>query len=353
VVTTHYSNLKAAAQKISGLMNGAMLFDSKQMKPLYKLQTGNPGSSFAFEIARNIGFPKSVLNRAKKIGGGKHVTFDQQLQQMETDKIQLEKKEREMQLKDLQLSSLIDKYTNLLEDIKQNKKNLIDKARQEAYDIVAESNKAVEQTIREIKEVKADKKKTRDIRMKLEQKKKDIHKEVASLKKEKEKTEETTPKQGTDEIKTGDYVQVKDTDIIGILVAVEDRDAFLDVNDVRLKTSFAKLVKSKKQPKKAGSFKSARTSRNLVDNINEKAANFSLSIDLRGKRADEALSLLGKYIDDATMLSIKEVNILHGKGDGILRPIIREYLQTITEIEQFQDAPVEMGGAGITRVFFK
>ncbi len=352
VVTTHYSNLKVAAQKTDGLVNGAMLFDSKRMKPLYKLQIGNPGSSFAFEIANNIGFPDFVLSRAKKKSGGKHVSFDQQLQQLEIDKLEIEKKEEALKFKDEQLSSMVEKYTNLLEDIKRNKKNLIDKARQEAYEIVADSNKAVEKTIKEIKEVNADTVKTRGIRKNLEEKKKEIKGKVESERKE-GKAEAKAEIKAEGKMKVGDYVQVKDTDIIGELVSIEGTDAYLDVNDVRLKTSASKLVIPAKMPSRRTSVRSGRSGTGLMEDINLKAVNFNLSIDLRGKRVDEALSLLGKYIDDATMLSIKEVSILHGKGDGILRPIIREYLQTIQEIEQFNDAPVEYGGAGITKVYFR
>jgi DNA mismatch repair protein MutS2 len=352
VVTTHYSNLKTAAQKTKGLINGAMLFDSGEMRPLYKLQTGNPGSSFAFEIARNIGFPDNVLNRAKKKSGGKHVSFDQQLQQLETDKLEIQKKEESLKVKDRQLTALVDKYTNLLDDIKRNKKHLIDKARQEAYEIVASSNKAVEKTIREIKEVKADSSRTRGIRKKLEYKKEEIRTRVEEGKKAEvpKVTEGKKRKPKKEGLKAGDYVQVKDTDIVGVLVSIEGADAYVDVNDVKLKTSANKLIIAEKVPSKMAG---KRTGISFTEDISQKAANFNLSIDLRGKRADEALSLLGKYIDDATMLSIREVNILHGKGDGILRPIIREYLQTVREIEKFQDAPLEMGGAGITRVFFR
>ena len=351
IITTHYTNLKLAAQKTQGLLNGAMLFDSKAMQPLYKLQIGNPGSSFAFEIARKIGFPEGVLKKAKHKSGGKHVSFDQQLQQLEVDKISIGKKEKELHSMDEHLSEMVEKYTNLLEDVRKNKKHIIDKAKQEAYEIVAESNKAVEKTIKEIKEVKADKKKTLDIRKKLDEKKVGLRKEVVDKKRVEKATIQKDEIEG--QVEVGDIVKVKNTDIIGELLAIEGKDAFLDVNDVRLRTSVSKLVKSTKKSIGKSGFRAKSAHNNIMNDINERAAHFKLNIDLRGYRGEEAISTLKKYIDDAILLSIGEVSILHGKGDGILRPLIREYLDTVDEIVTFGDAAIEFGGAGITKVHFR
>ena len=351
VVTTHYTNLKLVAQRTSGMINGAMLFNSKEMQPLYQLQIGNPGSSFAFEIARKIGFPENVLKKAKHKSGGKHVSFDQQLQQLEIDKLSLEKKEKKLQSMDEQLSEMVEKYSNLLEDVRRNKKHIIDKAKQEALDIVSSSNKAVEKTIKEIKEVSADKLKTKVIRKKLDDKKDKLKKEISQKKNNKEVETENEELTGT--VKIGDIVEVKNTDIVGELLLIEGKDAFLDVNDVRLRTSLSKLVKTKKKLYKKSSFRMKSAHQSIMNDINKKAANFSLSLDLRGERAEPALTTLRKYIDDAILLSIGEVSILHGKGDGILRPLIREYLETVEEVKNFGDAPVEFGGAGITKVFFR
>ena len=359
VVTTHYTNLKLAAQRMDGLANGAMLFDSKAMQPLYQLQIGNPGSSFAFEIARKIGFPNYVLNKAKKKSGGKHVTFDKQLQQLEVDKLTLEKKQEEVNATDRQLSDMVEKYTNLMEEIKKTKKQIIKEAEKEALKIVAESNKAIERTIKEIREAGADKEKTKEIRKKLEQKKQNLESlvldEETRKTEKKKKPEPERKKQDNDDepLKPGDFVRVKDTDIIGELLSVEGEDAIVDVNEIKLKTSLRKLVKTQRAPFKKISFRSKQAHRSILNEISEKAAHFNLTIDLRGKRGEEALELLKKYIDDAILLNIGEVNILHGKGDGILRPLIREYLGTVEEIKNFSDAPLETGGAGITRVFFR
>ena len=358
VITTHYTNLKLVAQKITGLINGAMLFDSKEMQPLYQLQIGNPGSSFAFEIAKKIGFPNFVLNRAKKKSGGKHVTFDQQLQQMEIDKLTIEKKQKQVDETDEHLSEMVEKYTNLMEEVKQNKKQIIQEAKEEALRIVESSNKAVEKTIREIKEAKADKGKTKELRKELEEKKKSLKEEIQDNIEEKAEIKEKTKEKevdlkSNDQIEVGDFVRIRNTDIIGELIELKDKDAVLNVNDIRLKTSFNKLVFTEQRPVSMLKFRSKNRSRNIINEINEKAANFSLSIDLRGKRVEEAMPILQRYIDEAILLSMSEVSILHGKGDGILRPIVREYLQSIKEVKRFGDAPLDMGGAGITKVYFR
>jgi len=350
VITTHYTNLKIAAEKNSGMINGAMLFDSKEMQPLYRLQVGKPGSSFTFEIARKIGFPKYVLQKARQKSGNKAVSFDQQLQQLELEKLKIEKKKRALSSTESELTETLAKYERLKQNLEQSKKSILEQANRKALEIIESSNKAIEKTIREIKEGKADKKVTREARQKLESKKEKLKnkKEVAPTKTstiQKEKSEEKQPV-------PGDWVTIKDSDIVGELISIDGDDALVNVNSVRLRTSASKLEKSNSKPKNSAvTFKSSK--QGIIHDINKKAANFNLSIDLRGKRADEAMSILKKYIDDAILLNIKEVSILHGKGYGILRDIIREYLQSVEEVHRFGDAPLDMGGSGITRVSFK
>ncbi|RLC23378.1 MAG: endonuclease MutS2, partial [Deltaproteobacteria bacterium] len=211
IITTHYSNLKLAADRLDGLQNGAMLFDTEQMQPLFILKVGKPGSSFAFEIAKKIGFPSFVLQKAKKKSGGKHVRFDQQLQQLETDKMELDKKHRQIESADETLSNIIEKYTNLLNELTKTKKQIIQDAKQKASEIITDSNKAIEKTIREIKEAQANKEKTKEARKELEKKKKELESKEEKAKAEAKEREEET----TGEIKEGDFVSVKETDIIG------------------------------------------------------------------------------------------------------------------------------------------
>lgn len=367
LITTHYSNLKLAADKHEGLLNGAMLFDSNEMQPLFKLQIGKPGSSFAFEIAKKIGFPNFVLNNAKKKSGGKHIRFDQQLQQLETDKILLQKQKQKVESADDKLSRTVERYTELLENLEKSKKQIIAEAKDEALRIIENSNKAVEKTIREIKEAQAEKGKTKELREELENYKSDIAKEKSNNSKDTkaiDKPKSDIPKNKkspkpkiakeenlSGKPSVGDFVNVKNTDIQGVLTSVSGDDATLNVNEVILKTRLSKLIKAKRPKEKSKPIRSSFSG--FSSDINKKAADFKLSLDLRGKRVDEALSELHRYIDDAMMLSIKEVSILHGKGNGVLRPIIREYLQSIEEIQMYKDAPLDMGGAGITQVYFK
>ncbi len=355
VITTHYTNIKLAAERLPGLINGAMLFDSKEMQPLYKLQIGKPGSSFAFEIAKKIGFPVNVLNRAKKKSGGKHVRFDQQLQQLEIDKIKLLKQQQKADSDDVNLSQMIEKYTDLINNLEKSKKQIIKEASEQALSIIESSNQAVEKTIRDIKEAGADKIKTREIREELDQKKGELTKNPNkdSVKKKRKNVKKSTSQLEIiidGPVKIGDFVKIKDTDVVGELISIEGGDAHINVNDIKLKTSVSKLIKSGAPKQKAIKRKAYN---DIVSDINEKTIHFKLSIDLRGKRADEAMSMLQKYIDEAILLNMKEVSILHGKGLGILRDIIREYLRSIDEIQKFGDAPIEYGGSGITRVYFK
>ncbi|MCF6170848.1 MAG: Smr/MutS family protein [Bacteroidales bacterium] len=353
LITTHYTNLKLAAERLPGMVNGAMLFDSKAMQPLYKLQIGKPGSSFAFEIAKKIGFPSYVLQRAKKKSGGKHVRFDQQLQQLETDKLQLSKKQSLLDTANESLSQMIEKYTGLVQKLEQERKQIIREAKQEALEIITGSNKAVEKTIREIKEAGADKEKTIMLRRQLADKKEQLQQESAKKPAKPEKrTAEKSPEPPVDfRPKPGDFVRVQDTDIIGELILTEGDTALLNVNEVRLKTAVEKLLPAGTAAKQT--LPRHKRKKSIAVDLNEKAGCFALTLDLRGKRAEEALAILGSYIDDAIMLSIKEVRILHGKGFGILREVIREYLQSLPEIRKFGDAPLDQGGAGITVVIFK
>ncbi|OFY50602.1 MAG: hypothetical protein A2W85_00875 [Bacteroidetes bacterium GWF2_41_31] len=361
VITTHYTNLKLLAERTPGLVNGAMLFDSNLMQPLFILQTGHPGSSFAFEIARKIGFPDHVLNAAKNKSGGKHVQFDEQLQQLEIDKLRLEKQQQQVNFTDENLKILVEKYEVLYEELQKSSKLIIREAQEKAINIISNSNKAIEKTIREIKEAEADKGKTRQLREILEDTKLQLADEVLKNKpvqsseiihRKKRKTKHTgiPPEINLRPPETGDYVRIQDAGIEGELVELKGNTAILNVNDVRLKTSAKKLVvipRPKLIVRRNSGYKS------IINELNQKVANFSMSIDLRGMRADEARSELNKYIDDAILLNMREVDILHGKGFGILREMIREYLQSIDEIDHFGDAPIDQGGAGITRVVFR
>jgi len=364
VITTHYSNLKLAAERMENLVNGAMLFDVNELRPLYVLKIGQPGSSFAFEIAHKTGFPNYVLNRAKKKYGLKHLRFDLQLQELETEKLSITQKQKDLDSAQKQLAAQKEKYSRLLTEIEKNKKQILEQAREEALQIIKNANKEVEKTIREIKESQAEKEKTRLSREKLEKARqtlesgkkkhtklanKPITKPHKSAGKQKLK-KETNQTLDLGIPQPGDFVQIKDSEIVGTLIEIAGKESFVNVNDIKLKIVTKNLIKTNKKPKIA---QRRGNIPNIKHDINNRAAEFRLSLDVRGKRADETLEILSRYIDDALILNVKEVSILHGKGNGILREIVRDYLKTIEGVKEYGDAPVTMGGAGITRVIFR
>lgn len=313
VVTTHYSNLKLLAGREQGIINGAMLFDLKKLRPLYSLKTGQPGSSFALEIAREIGFPANVLERASALTGTSQLDFDRELQNLEVEKDEVNRKQTELTVADTFLAELIGKYEKLTTDLEAKKKEILEKAREEAKELLRNSNSMIEKTIREIRESQAEKERTREVRAELSGFKEQLM-------------------TGTTGVKPPAAEAVKPAS--------------------STEAAPGKPVAGKPKIGAVGSEAPHRFQKYFND-LHEKMTQFSLTLDLRGKRADEALSLLQRYIDDAVLLSIPEVRILHGKGNGILRQITRDYLRSQKEVKSARDAQPEQGGAGITLVLFR
>ena len=342
IVTTHYANLKLLADSHEGILNGAMLFDTKFMQPMYIMVTGKPGSSFAFEIAQKIGFPQRILDDASHITGEQHLKFEQQLQQLEVDKKAIKKKERELQVADTLLTEVVTKYKNLLSELEGKKKQYLRDAANEAQELFNKANSSIERTIREIKEAQAEKTKTKEIRQNLQKDKEEIAEAVQKASEPKQPLPEVDPT-----LKVGDTVCIDEMEIVGEIVSISDTDATILFDTVKLRTSPDKLRKvSRAEGRKA----IRKWQSGLADELSEKAEHFDLTLDVRGKRAEEALDSVAKYLDEAKLLSIKEVSILHGKGNGILRRLIREYLSHDHDIDHFADASLETGGAGITRI---
>lgn len=352
LITTHYANLKLMADQQEGIFNGAMLFDTNKLEPLYMLQTGKPGSSFAFEIARKIGFPEEILTLASNITGQSHLDFDQQLQQLEVEKKALAQKQTEVRLADQLLNEVIEKYKRLLKQVEDRKKYLLAEAGKEAKGLIDKANRQIELTIKQIREAQADKEKTKVLRTQLRESRDllgDEAEELAARLQQAEEKEEAAHQ--ASELKAGDMVRIEEMDISGELLSISEHEAVISFNSVKLRTSPEKLVKlSRKDSRKELQQRRAGSSRSVTTDLNEKVTNFKLTIDLRGKRAEEALEEVAKYIDEAILLSIKEINILHGKGNGILRKLIREFLSKQKEVASFTDAPPESGGNGVTKV---
>ncbi len=296
VVTTHYSNLKLLAGREPGIINGAMLFDLQKLKPLYQLKMGNPGSSFALEIAGEIGFPEEALELAREKTGVSQLDFDRELQTLEVEKQVLSKKQEEVQLADDLLAEVISKYEKLQSDLESKKKEILDKARMEAKALLDNVNKTIERTIREIRESQAEKSKTMEVRTQVSALRAAVEADLKTVEKAEANLEKATPPEPS-----------------------TPRGRFSE----------------------------------YVSELNAKFNNYQLTLDVRGKRADEAVSMLQRYIDDAVMFAIPEVRILHGKGNGILRQVTRDYLRSQREVKSARDAPLEQGGAGITVVSFR
>ena len=351
VVTTHYANLKLLADNHPGIVNGAMLFDTRYLQPLYVMMIGKPGSSFAFEIAKKIGFPIEILDSAAEISGREHLDFDQQLQQLEIEKKEVRKKEYELKVADKLLDEVVTKYKTQLADIEKNRKTLLREASKEAQEIIDRANAKIEKTIREIKEAQAEKVRTKELREELKEMKTNLANEEKNLSKQL-KAEEKEEIANAD-LKIGDMVCINELEVVGELLAITETDVTIQFGDVRLRTTADKLRKISRSQARKAQQNPQYLHKSIMNDINEKAQHFNLTLDVRGQRGEEAVDNVAKYIDEANLLSIKEVSILHGKGNGILRKLIREYLSEQSCVQNFSDASLETGGAGITRITLK
>lgn len=353
LVTTHYANLKLLADREEGMVNGAMLFDTKRMQPLFVLQTGKPGSSFAFEIAGKIGLPTDVVAHAAELTGLSQLNFEQQLQQLEADKLAIAQKERELRMADDMLNEVITKYKRLLRQLEERKKSMITEAGREARELIDKANRQIELTIKEIRESQAEKEKTKQLREQL-QALKPVLEQEAEQKAQAVRVEQEDETPAFADLKAGDRVKIEEMDIVGELIHLDQDTALVAFGGIKLRTSPEKLSPlSRREARKSTQLRRQKSAPTIADNLNEKVVNFNLTIDIRGKRADEAIEMVEKYLDEALLLSIKEVSILHGKGNGILRRVVREMLSKTKHVASFEDATLETGGHGITRVKLK
>jgi DNA mismatch repair protein MutS2 len=360
IITTHYSNLKLLADKTEGLVNGAMLFDTRQMQPLFILRIGQPGSSFAFEMARKTGMPWYILRSVEKKAGKTQVKFDKQLQQLEVEKREISDKQKSLAAMEKTLAEITLKYEKLKNNLDEQKNHILKQAKLEAKRIIEESNKTIENTIREIKEAQAEKEKTKLLREKLKLKENEITGEADKTTSEKddlkpkiEKVKKAKPSKNQNVILVGNRVRIPPQNTVGEVVEISGQEALISFGSVIMKAPLKKLVNVGEEEYHQKVLIRRRSYNNIINELNEKMANFKLSMDLRGKRAEEAITLLRKYIDEAILLSIKEVKILHGKGNGILRDVIRDQLRNIPEVKNYKDEKPDFGGSGITIVILK
>jgi DNA mismatch repair protein MutS2 len=367
VLTTHYTNLKHFASLTNGITNGAMAFDNHLMQPLFQLQIGKPGSSFAFEIARKIGLPEELLTSASEKAGVKNINYDRHLKDIARDKRYWENKRQSIRQQEKQLEDLIENYEKELGEARSVRKEIISKAKDEAKTLLEKSNRIIENTVRQIKEVQAEKEKTREIRQQLDVYKTSFSKEtppvetssekkVSELKNKIKKLRQIQPvkekepeKISEKPLKPGDPVRMKDTLAAGEVIEVREGLVQVETGNLRFFVPVDKIERITRSELRK-STRSMQSDIQLSTEINQKKVRFNPEIDLRGVRGEEAINQVRELIDNALIVQYKNLRILHGKGNGILRQLIREYLATVDVVKSFRDEHVEFGGSGITVV---
>ena len=380
VITTHYQNLKHFADSHEGVVNGAMLYDRHQMQALFQLQIGQPGSSFAIEIARKIGLPEQVIHDASEIVGSDYIQSDKYLQDIVRDKRYWESKRQTIHQREKQMEQTIAKYESEISDLAKSRKEVLAKAKERAEELFKESNKKIENVIREIREKQAEKEETKKLRDSLRDFKEGISdmdkqteddkiaRKMAQIlrrkenKKNRKKDDPSSSGQDKDNtsatttlstvsapLKEGDTVRIKGTTSVGKIESIQGKNATVIFGDLRSTTSLKKLEHAT-APKREEPRPFMTVGRQTRETIDEKKLNFKQDLDVRGMRGDEALNAVMYFIDDATLVGMSRVRILHGTGTGILRQLIRQYLATVPAVTSYKDEHVQFGGAGITVV---
>ena len=392
VITTHYTNLKLYASGETGVVNGAMMFDVKNIAPMFKLEMGLPGNSFAFELARKMGLPESIIKDAENRAGEEFVGIERNLRKIARNRKALDEKLERIRHTDKTLENITDKYQKELQQIKQMKKEILDEARKEAEEIIRGANRQVENTIKTIKESQAAKEETQEARKELqgfmsilaarkekEQKDKDdyIEKKIKQIDARRErqkqrkaqKADENAQKEAREiqaekerqeafrnaPLKVGEKVRVKENGMVGEVAKVSAKAVVVIIGNISSKMPLDKVERIT-----SNEFKSAvkETSRPVsavkVDTaINERKLNFSTELDVRGERLNDALEKVTRYVDDAIMLSISSVRIIHGKGTGVLRDEIQKFVRTMPGVASVRDEHIQFGGTGVTIVNFE
>ncbi|MFZ4456226.1 MAG: endonuclease MutS2 [Bacteroidales bacterium] len=368
VITTHYQNLKHFAEDHEGVVNGAMLYDRHLMQPLFKLSIGNPGSSFAVEIARKIGLPEEVIADASAKVGSDYIDMDKYLQDIVRDKRYWEGKRQNIRQKEKKLEELTERYEEDLQKISKERKELMTNAKAEAARILSEANAKVENTIRRIKEANAEKEATRTARKELDEFRARISetetvgddaisRKIQKIKEREERKKLPNAKKNTEKkvyqpevILVGDAVRLKGQNTVGEVLEVQGKSITVAFGMLKSTVQIDRLDKMSKNQLKREGLKTTFVSQQTADDVRERGLNFRQEIDVRGMRGDEALQAIMYYIDDAILVSAGRVRILHGTGTGALRQLIREYLSGVHGVNDFRDEHVQFGGAGITVV---
>ena len=376
IITTHYQNLKHFADSTPGIVNGAMLYDRGEMRPLFQLQIGNPGSSFAVEIARKIGLPEEVIADASQIVGSDYIQSDKYLQDIVRDKRYWENKRKSVHQKEKELDEVLGRVQQQGDELSKSRKQILKEAREEAERLLREANAKIENTIRAIVEAKAEKEKTRQARQELS----DFGKQLEELARQKQqlqtdremarilarqerkkngkkdKNRTTQQSEATQEtkrpahscIEAGMFVRIQGQQAVGEVMSVAKKSAVVRFGAIKSTVSIDRLQPSEapKEEVRKVSFLTSETQ----EQLHQKRLNFKSDIDIRGMRGEEAVQAVGYFLDDAVVCNVHQLRILHGTGNGILRTLVRQYLSTQPFVKTFHDEHVQFGGAGITVV---
>ncbi len=394
VITTHYQNLKHFAEDHPGVVNGAMLYDRHQMQALFQLSIGQPGSSFAIEIARKTGIPEEVISDASEIVGSDYIQSDKYLQDIVRDKRYWEGKRQTIHQHEKSLEGHIQRYETNLEEIERERKQILNRAKQQAEELLKEANRKIENAIREIKEAQAEKERTREIREELQEfreqvknddtrglmSEEDFAKKLRQMEERKARKAQRKEKKGEEQraaseklaararenlnpenrpLAAGDSVRIKGTNSIGEIESIQGKQATVIFGGLRSKVKMEQLERSEKVKVNSEKFATAidkhahlaiQTSHMTRATMEDRRQNFHQDLDVRGMRGDEALDTVMHFIDDAILIGLSRVRILHGTGTGALRQLIRQYLATVPNVKKAKDEHVQFGGAGITVV---
>ena len=382
IITTHYQNLKHFAEDHEGVVNGAMLYDRQHMQALFQLQIGNPGSSFAVEIARKIGLPEDVIADASDIVGKEYINADKYLQDIVRDKRYWETKRQTIHQREKEMEKTIARYETEINELQRERKEILQKAKEEAEQLLKASNAKIEHTIQAIREAQAEKEKTRGARRELEdfktsveefdkaQEDEKIARKMQQLEERRKRQAERKEKKAAQQkgktdplaedaraarqaeqpLQAGDTVRLKGQTTVGRIEEINGTNAIVTFGMMRTNVKTERLERAAAPEPKAQIQTATYLSKQTQDAVYDKKLNFKQDIDVRGMRGDEAINAVTYFIDDAILLGIPRVRILHGTGSGILRTLIRQYLQTVPGVKSCRDEHVQFGGAGITVV---
>lgn len=363
IVTTHYQNLKTFAETEPGFVNGAMLYDRQHLRPTFQLSIGNPGSSFALEIARNTGLPREVIERAREIVGSDYVNMDKYLLDIQRDRRYWANKRLSIKEKEHKLDKLLETYESSSTDLKSQRSAILRAAKEEAKEILAGANAKIERSIHEIRKAEAERERTRQIRRELEEYKQSLSEDseqeelpevLKPLRHKSKKTDAVRKEKKADPVKkssleAGDYVRMSNGGVVGKILSISGKKAEVAFGALRTIVELDKLQAAQK-PKQSATATVMTVSASTSNESRERQLNFNNEIDVRGMRADEALQAVTYFLDDAVQFSASRLRILHGTGHGILKTLIRQQLKSNPNVVDYHDEDVRFGGAGITVV---